>query len=286
MELSAAATRILAGLLEARTGQQLSTGRQWRLDTALVPIMRARGIESVDLLVAALVGGRDARLADAVIEALLNNETSFFRDHGPFQQLMGPVLSRLHSARAGARRLRVWSVGCSTGQEPYSLAMGLAEQADLWRGWTIDIQATDVSRSATARAREGLYTQFEVQRGLPVRQLLRWFDREGEQWRLVQALREKVRFHVHSLTEPMPLPGMFDVILCRNVLLYFPPPMRRAVLDRLGRAIAPDGVLMLGAGETIIDQTERFEPDPAARGFYRLRETPRPIQLAAIPGFA
>jgi chemotaxis protein methyltransferase CheR len=283
MELSAAATRILAGLLEARTGQQLAIGRHWRLDTALAPIMRDRGIPSVDLLVGALVGARDARLADTVVEALLNNETSFFRDHAAFQLLTGPGFARLHAARGATRRLRVWSVGCSTGQEPYSLAMSFADQQDLWRGWTIDLQATDVSRSAIGIAREGLYSQFEVQRGLPIRQLLRWFDHEGEQWRIVPELRRQVRFHVHSLTDPMPLGGTFDIILCRNVLLYFPPAMRTAVLDRLARAIAPDGILMLGAGETVLGQTERFVPDTHYRGLYRPAE---PALARAMPSVA
>jgi chemotaxis protein methyltransferase CheR len=276
VDVSAASQRILASLLETRTGQQLALGRRWRVDTALAPIMRRDGFDSVEQLVARLVSGADPKLTQSVIEALLNNETYFFRDKLPFDLLLGGPLKRLEAARAGSRKLAIWSIGCSTGQEPYSLAMAFAAEEARWRGWTIDIVGTDVSRSVIARAREGRYSQFEVQRGLPVMQMVRWFAEEGGgQWRIAGKLRDAVRFEVRNVIERPPPPGRFDIILCRNVLLYFSKDMRRLAFSRMADAIAPDGALMLGAGETVIGQTDRFASDPECRGLY--------VPVAAAP---
>jgi chemotaxis protein methyltransferase CheR len=281
MEVSDSSRRILASLLEARTGQQLATNRRWRIDTALASIIRARGFGSVDQLVSRLVSGRDAALSEQVIEALLNNETYFFRDKLPFDLLLGGPVKRLEQARAAQKRLSVWCAGCSTGQEVYSLAMSFADEPARWQGWTIDIIGTDLSRSAIERARAGIYSQFEVQRGLPVMQMIRWFEElGGGDWRISAKLRDRVRFDARGLIEPPPHPGRFDIILCRNVLLYFTPDMRRLAFNRLAEAIAPDGALMLGAGETVIGQTDRFVSDPEHRGLYRSAETQADIGFA------
>lgn len=266
-----AAVRVLGGLLEARTGQQLVAGRQWRIETALKPVARSLGLDGVDALVARLLRGNEEALATQVVEALLNNETSFFRDPAVFDLLNSTVFDRLKTARRDCKRLRIWSAGCSTGQEPYSIAMQICEAEARWAGWSIDISATDVSEAAVTRARRGRYTQFEIQRGLPVRTMLRWFEQDGEDWVVANRLRRVVRFATHSLMAPPP--GKFDVILCRNVLMYFSPTMRRAVFERLHEALAPDGVLMLGAGETVIGQTTRFASDPALRGLYATQES-------------
>lgn len=273
MEVSDASSRILAGLLETRTGQQLTISRRWRIETALKSILRERGIGTLDQLIATLVTGREPALADEVVEALLNNETYFYRDRAPFDLLLNGALRRLERMRAAEKKLSIWCAGCSTGQEVYSLAMAFAEDKVRWRDWTIDIVGTDVSRSAIERARSGLYSQFEVQRGLPVLQMIRWFDEEeGQQWRIMPQIRDSVRFQHHSLVEPPPRPGRFDVILCRNVLLYFSAERRRTVFDKLAAASAPDAILMLGAGETVIGQTEAFVSDPSHRGLYMRRE--------------
>ncbi|PWG01317.1 CheR family methyltransferase [Sphingosinicella humi] len=273
MEVSDASSRILAGLLETRTGQQLTISRRWRIETALKSILRERGIGTLDQLIATLVTGREPGLADEVVEALLNNETYFYRDRSPFDLLLNGALRRLERMRAAEKKLSIWCAGCSTGQEVYSLAMAFAEDKVRWRDWTIDIVGTDVSRSAIERARSGLYSQFEVQRGLPVLQMIRWFDEEeGQQWRIMPQIRDSVRFQHHSLVEPPPRPGRFDVILCRNVLLYFSAERRRTVFDKLAAASAPDAILMLGAGETVIGQTEAFVSDPSHRGLYMRRE--------------
>jgi chemotaxis protein methyltransferase CheR len=283
MEVSDASSRILAGLLEARTGQQLTMSRRWRIETALQSLMRERQINSLDQLVATLVAGREPALADAVVEALLNNETYFFRDRMPFDLLLGPVLSRLERARAKEKRIAIWSAGCSTGQEAYSIAMSFAEQKLRWHGWTIDILGTDISRSAVDQARGGVYSQFEVQRGLAVVQMMRWFDENpGQTWRISADIQRTVRFQVHSLVEPPPHPGRFDILLCRNVLLYFSPGMRRMAFARLAEAAADDAVLMLGAGETVIGQSDEFVTDPECRGLYvRARKAQAAVRAAS-----
>jgi chemotaxis protein methyltransferase CheR len=269
MEISDSARRILAGVLEARTGQQLTMNRRWRIDTALAAIMREHSFQTVDQLVARLVASRDGPLAEQVIEALLNNETYFYRDRLPFDLLLGGPVKRLERTRAKEKRISIWCAGCSTGQEAYSLAMSFADEKTRWQGWTIDIVGTDLSKSAVGRARAGIYSQFEVQRGLPVMQMIRWFEElGGGDWRIKSELRNSVRFESRNLTEPPPHPGKFDVILCRNVLLYFAPEMRRLAFGRLAEACASDGTLMLGAGETVIGQTERFVSDPECRGLY------------------
>ena len=272
MNVSDSSCRILAGLLEARTGQQLTMSRRWRIETALSSLLRERGIATLDELITILVMGKEPALASFVVEALLNNETYFFRDRVPFDALQTKLLGDLASARKDKRTLRIWSAGCSTGQEVYSIAMLFAEQALKWQGWTIDILGTDVSSSAVRRAREGSYTQFEVQRGLAVTQMIRWFEEKGDQWQASAQLRSKARFAVHNLLEAPPRGGdsKFDIILCRNVLLYLNAEKRGLAFERLASALAPDGALMLGAGETVIGQTERFAADRANRGFYRL----------------
>jgi chemotaxis protein methyltransferase CheR len=268
VQVSDSSSRILAGLLEARTGQQLTMSRRWRIETALAALLRERAIPTLDELITILVMGREPSLATQVVEALLNNETYFFRDRTPFDLLAKATLPKLIQRRQ-SKRLRIWSAGCSTGQEAYTLAMLFAEDPLRWAGWTIDILGTDVSESAVRRAREGVYSQFEVQRGLGINQMIRWFEETDNGWRAVEPLRRMVRFQVQNLLEPAPHPGQFDIVLCRNVLLYLNAERRGQIFDRIAGAMEPDGWLMLGAGETVIGQTRRFEADPEARGLYR-----------------
>ena len=268
MQVSDSSSRILAGLLEARTGQQLTMNRRWRIETALSALLRERGIATLDELITILVMGKEPALSNQVVEALLNNETYFFRDRAPFDLLARHALPKLAARRDPGRRIRIWSAGCSTGQEVYSIAMLFAENPDKWRGWTIDVLGSDVSAGVVDRARSGTYTQFEVQRGLGINQMIRWFEECDDGWRAVEPLRKVVRFQVHNLMESPPHPGDFDIVLCRNVLLYLTPEKRRIAFDRLASALAPDGWLMLGAGETVIGQTERFGADVEARGLY------------------
>ena len=270
MQISDSSSRTLAGLLEARTGQQLTMSRRWRIETALSALLRERGITSLDELITILVMGKEPSLAQMVVEALLNNETYFFRDRAPFDLLARYALPELAQRRAKSKRLRIWSAGCATGQEVYSLSMLFSEEPEKWRGWTIDVLGTDVSTSCIDRARNGIYSQFEVQRGLGINQMIKWFEECADGWRAVETLRKPVRFQVHNLLEPPPHPGGFDIVLCRNVLLYLSPDRRSLAFERLIAAMAEDGWLMLGAGETVIGQTSKLGADVNARGLYRL----------------
>ena len=270
MQISDSSSRILAGLLEARTGQQLTMSRRWRIETALSALLRERGIASLDELITILVMGKEPSLSQKVVEALLNNETYFFRDRAPFDVLQRQALIELAQRRQDSKRLRIWSAGCSTGQEVYSLAMLFAEQPEQWRGWTIDILGTDVSTSCIDRARAGSYSQFEVQRGLGINQMIKWFEEANDGWRAVEALRKPIRFQVHNILETAPHPGNFDIVLCRNVLLYLSPEKKTLAFERIAAAMAEDGWLMLGAGETVIGQTSKLGADINARGLYRL----------------
>jgi chemotaxis protein methyltransferase CheR len=278
VQISDSSTRILAGLLEARTGQQLTMSRRWRIETALSTLLRERGIATLDELITILVMGKEPNLSQMVVEALLNNETYFFRDRAPFDTLQRVALPELAQRRAKSKRLRIWSAGCSTGQEVYSLSMLFAEQPDQWRGWTIDILGTDVSTGCIDRARNGAYSQFEVQRGLGINQMIKWFEESADGWRAVEPLRKPIRFQVHNLLEPAPHPGDFDIVLCRNVLLYLSPEKKTLAFERLAGALAEDGWLMLGAGETVIGQTNKLGADINARGLYRLTDNKSQVE--------
>jgi chemotaxis protein methyltransferase CheR len=264
---------VFADLLERRTGQRISAGRSWRIEAALRPFLRELGMADLGVL-ADRITGRDEALGTRVTEALLNNETSFFRDMAMFDVLGRQLLPMLAQSNMATRRLRFWSAGCSTGQEAYSLAMMIRDQGALWDGWTIDILATDVSTSVVDRARAGRYTQFEIQRGLPVRTMLRWFEQQDEEWLIDPRLRRDVRFATYNLL--LPAPGRFDVIFCRNVLMYFQAEARTRLFNHLADALDPGGVLVLGAGETVTGQTARFAPHPEWRGFHAGTAATRP----------
>jgi len=187
-----------------------------------------------------------------------------------FEHLSRQVLPALAERRQSTRRLSIWSVGCSTGQEAYSLAMLFAEQPLRWRDWAIDILGTDVARSVVMAAREANFSQFQIQRGLGVAQMVSFFEETRVGWRASEALRNMVRFEPHNLLDTAPDPGRFDLILCRNVLLYFDRPTRQRAFERLAAALAPDGRVMLGAGETTAGQTEILLPEKGATGFHHL----------------
>jgi len=260
MPRASTAPAVLTALLEARTGQQMASYRAWRLDTALGPLLRDRGLDTLDQLVAQLLGGSEPRLGDEIVDALLNGETSFFRDAAVFEQVADALADQ-----PDGRRARVWSAGCSTGQEPLSLAMLLAERG----GTAPEIVATDVSERALARARAGRYSQFEIQRGLPVRRMMRWFDAAPDgDWIANAELQRMVVYRRINLAADSSPAGRFDLILCRNVLLYLSPELKLACFERFARALRPGGTLVLGAGETVIGQTRAFAPSARFRGFY------------------
>ncbi len=263
--MSSAALTVLAALLEARTGQQIASHRSTRVDTVLMPLMRERRLGTLDQLVGAVLDGRDPQLPGRVIDALLNGESSFFRDPHVFDH----IVERIAEAERGGRRARIWSVGCSTGQEPLSLAMVFAERQEQTGTPMPEIVATDISETALARARSGCYTHFEVQRGLPIRRMVRWFDGRGPQeWVARPELLRHVQFRQHNLVaDPAPA-GLFDLVLCRNVMLYLAPEPKTRAFRTIARAMRPSAGLILGAGETMIGQTELFQLAATGRGVY------------------
>jgi chemotaxis protein methyltransferase CheR len=273
MSLSdAKAYKTLSALLEQKTGQTLMANRHWRIDMALKPVMRQNSIPDLATLIALIEIDADPKLTTACVEAMVNNETCFFRDQANFALLTGPVLDTLREHRMATRKLRIWSAACSTGQEPYSLAIAMAENPEKWRGWTVQIMATDVSTSALAQARSGRYSQFEIQRGLPVMQMLRYFDQDGEEWIAKESIRKLVTFAEHNMLQSARHFGKFDVVLCRNMLMYLCEDKRSQVLDGIAQSIADDGILMLGAAETVIGQTQSFRSSKEFRGFYQPAE--------------
>ncbi|MGE4323584.1 MAG: protein-glutamate O-methyltransferase CheR [Sphingobium sp.] len=271
--LTEGAARIVSGLLEARTGQLVSESRAWRMETALKPVLRAHRLEDMEALAGRLARADDRALENDVVNALLNNESSFFRDRAIFEMIDRQILPRIRAGHPN-RTLRIWSAGCSTGQEAYSIAMQLRRAAELWRGWRIEIVATDISTVAIERARSGMFSRIDVQRGLAVGDLLRWFEPVGEAWRIREELRGMIDFRTENLFAPRHPGGRYDLILCRNVLLYLTSQRRQAVLRLLARHSHAETVLFLGAGETMIGQSEDFMPHPDFRGAYGPRPAP------------
>jgi len=275
MGVNDASHKIISDLLAQRTGQQLTESRRWRVSTALAGLFRELGIDNIDQLACLLERPGEHHLATKVIEALLNNETYFFRDHVYFTTLANQVLPDLARKRQGTKKLSIWSAGCSTGQEALSLAMLFCEQPGRWQDWQIDILGTDVSGKAIATAKTGCYTQFEIQRGISVAQMLNFFSETPRGWQASDKICSMTRFQQQSILDFPPSPGRFDLVLCRNVLLYFDPATRRSAFDRLASSTAPDGWLMLGAGETVVGQTERFEASEWGSSIYK------PVSVAA-----
>ena len=267
-DASAGSVNVLAALLEARTGQQIAANRAWRIDTALRPLLAAQGADTVEALVSQLLASDGHEMGDRIVDALLNQETSFFRDAGVIEAAAAAIAEI--AVERGGSRPRIWSAGCSTGQEPLSLAMHFAEAAEATpeRPAMIEIVATDVSETALARGRAGRYSQFEIQRGLPVRRMMRWFDSNGGDWIAKPELVRMVSFRRQNIVAEAPPMGPFDAVFCRNVLFYLIPSLRAKVLDRLAEVLRPGGLLVLGAGETVIGQTDRFRPSKRFRGLY------------------
>ncbi|MBB5708894.1 CheR family methyltransferase [Sphingomonas xinjiangensis] len=276
---SSSAMNMIAALLEQRAGQQIAANRAWRIETALKPLLRVRGLKTLDELVAQLSASRTGELGDQVVDALLNQETSFFRD----AMVLDTVSEAIRAIQAAnpERRVRIWSAGCSTGQEPLSLAMLLTEKGMMQDALAPEIVATDISPAALNRARAGRYSQFEIQRGLPVRRMVTWFESIGGDWVAKPELVRRVQFRQHNLTSDCAPAGRFDLILCRNVMLYFSPTVRRQVFDILSSAVRPGGLLVLGAGETVIDLTEHFNPSEQFRGFYAAADGATPTLTTA-----
>lgn len=264
---------LIATMLEERTGQQLNPDRYWRVESVLASLLRERGMSSSDDLTVLLTQPEGSDLADDLVDGLLNNETYFFRDRNLFEKIAETILPNLAQNRQDRRKLTIWSAGCASGQEALSLALIFDEQRERWADWRIDITATDISPTMIAQARRGFYTQFEIQRGLGVSQMMKHFKPVDGGWQASDALLAQVRYQVRSVHETPPFPGVFDLILCRNMLLYFSDEIRSRTLNLLSGALADDGLLMLGGGETIQDFNQGLRPAPEGAGFYRKSPT-------------
>jgi chemotaxis protein methyltransferase CheR len=258
----------LSKLLKERSGLQLAGDKQYLIESRLLPVARQQNCSSISELVAKLKSFTEEALRVRVTEAMTINESFFFRDKTPFDRFQDTVLPTMLQARADRKRIRIWCAAASTGQEPYSLAMMFKNKPEQFAGWKIEIVATDISNEVLEKAKAGLYSQFEVQRGLPIQLLLKYFKQDGDQWRIDQSLRDMVQYKRHNLLEDFSSLGMFDVIFCRNVLIYFDSKTKEDVLTRVSRALVRDGHLLLGAAETVVGFTNLFAPMPDKRGLY------------------
>jgi len=264
----------VCAFLKERSGLVLSKDKAYLLENRLMPVARKRMLSSLDELVAALRKGGDPALEREVTDAMMTNESFFFRDIKPFDQLRDAVLPGLLERRASGRRLRIWCAAASTGQEPYSIAMLLHEMGPRLSGWSVEIVATDISSTALARAKSGLYTQFEVQRGLPIQYLVKYFGQEGNQWQLSETIRRMVQYREFNLLGDFGSLGTFDVIFCRNVLIYFDQDSKAAILGRMAKTIASDGAMFLGGAETVLGITDAFAPVKGLTGVYAVAGAP------------
>ncbi|MFZ5789650.1 MAG: CheR family methyltransferase [Pseudomonadota bacterium] len=259
---------MICRLLRQRSGLVLSADKAYLMESRLLPVARKWKLASFEDLAKAIRAKPDEGLIRDVVEAMTTNESFFFRDIKPFDQFKEIVLPAMLKSRAGQRRLRIWSAACSSGQEPYSLAMILSEMASQLAGWSIEIVATDLSTEILTRAMEGLYSQFEVQRGLPIALLVKYFTQVGDRWQINPKIRQMVDYREFNLlNDPAPL-GRFDVVFCRNVLIYFDQETKAKVLDRVANLMPEDGFLFLGGAETVLGLTERFRLISGQRGVY------------------
>jgi chemotaxis protein methyltransferase CheR len=257
----------LAELVRRRAGITLPAEKAHATVRRLASVGRMFGFANSEDLLAELAHPRE-ELAEAVTEAVTIQDTSFFRDPEVFAYLENVILPPLLEARAGKKRLRIWSAGCATGQEPYSLATLLEDAGLMGRGWIVDLIATDICSDAIARAKDGIYSNHEIQRGLPAAVRARYFGQDCDGWRATERLRRAVMFRRFNLLDHFGWLGEIDVILCRNVLIYFAPEERTAVIEKLSRTLSPDGRLVLGESESSAANMLPFRPVAGCRGVF------------------
>ena len=272
----------VAACLRHGSGLVIGPDKLYLLEARLTPLLKRHGLRDLDTLAERVAATPAGPLAREVVEAMTTNESFFFRDDKPFTHFRTHALPRLLATRPPGAKLRIWSAAASTGQEAYSLAMILADCRPQMAARVVEILGTDIAREPLARAREGRYSQFEVQRGLPIQMLVRHFRKDGGNWRISEALRAAVEFREWNLLGDLRGLGQFDVVFCRNVLIYFDQPTKARVLEAIARQMRADGLLYLGGAETVLGITDRFVAAPGERGVYeRARETVRPA-LAAV----
>ena len=258
----------LRQLLRERSGLVLSAEKQYLAESRLLPVAKKHGLPGLPELVARLKAANTAPLGTDVVEAMTTNESFFFRDKVPYDHFSDAIMLALMAARAREKRIRIWCTACATGQEPYSLAMAVKSFGAALAGWRIEIVATDLSNAVLEKAKAGVYSQFEVQRGLPIQQLVKFFSQVGEAWQIAPEIRAMVKFRPLNLLNDFSSLGTFDVVFCRNVLIYFDQDTKAGVLNRLARQMPADGFLILGAAETVVGLTDGFKPMSDRRGIY------------------
>lgn len=258
----------LRKLVKDRSGLVLSTDKQYLVESRLLPLARKNNLNGISDLVIKLKGGPEQLIVD-VVEAMTTNETFFFRDKTPFDHFRETIMPALLKARQSRRSLRIWCAASSTGQEPYSLAMCLKEMGSQLAGWRVEILATDLSKEVLEKSKAGIFSQFEVQRGLPIQMLVKYFAQVGEMWQLSQEIRAMVQHRQFNLLSDFRSLGTFDIVFCRNVLIYFDQEAKAGVFARMLKAMEPDGFLVLGAAETVVGLTDAFKPLQDKRGLYR-----------------
>lgn len=280
----------LRALLRERSGLMLSAEKQYLAESRLLPVARRHGMATLSDLIAKLKVRSSLELAAEVVEAMTTNETFFFRDKLPFEHFRDTMIPALIAARGREKRIRIWCAAASTGQEPYSLAMVLHEMRDKLGGLLVEILATDLSGEVLERARSGVYSQFEVQRGLPIQNLLKFFTQTGDSWQVLPEIREMVQFRTLNLLNDFAPLGTFDIVFCRNVLIYFEQDTKIGVFNRIARQLPDDGYLILGAAETVVGLTDAFKPVPDKRGLYApnlvARQLTRNREVVALSGGA
>lgn len=266
---SAKSFEILSNILEERTGQMLSPDRHWRIQTSLQPIMREHGIPDIDTLVSVISSNANKDLETYCVESILNNESCFFRDQANFALLTGPLLDTIRAHKDKEKKIRIWSSACSFGQESVSLAIALSENYQKWSGWKVEILSSDVSNHAIARAKKGVYSQFEVQRGLPIGLLIKYFNQVGEDWQVDQKILDMIQYRTYNLVNDNNYIGRFDLILCRNMLMYLGKDNKIRAFQNIEKALNPHGYLMMGSAETVSEYSSKLQPCADFRGFYK-----------------
>ena len=270
----------LRKLLKERSGLDLSPDKQYLVESRLVPLARKVGLAGISDLVQRMKAGSAEALTSDVVEAMTTNETFFFRDKMPFDHLKDTMMPALLQARGARRSLRIWCAASSTGQEPYSIAMCLKELGPAVAGWKVDIVATDLSQGVLEKSKAGIFSQFEVQRGLPIQLLVKYFAQVGDMWQLNPDIRSMVQHRQLNLLQDFAHLGTFDIIFCRNVLIYFDQDTKTAIFERLARVIEGDGFMVLGAAESVVGISDVFKPHPDRRGLYR----PNAVRVAKPAG--
>lgn len=263
-----------ANILLEKSGLSLTPDKSYLLESRLAPIAKKFNHPSVEAMGAALNLSPDPAIVNEIVEAMTTNETFFFRDTRPFDTFKAVVMPHMETTRANQRKLRIWSAASSSGQEPYSLAMILKEAGLPWSSWDLEILGTDISNDILDLARKASYTQFEVQRGLPIQLLMNYFTQEGDRWQLSPEIVDMVKYEYFNLLDNPAKFGTFDVIFCRNVLIYFDGPTKTEVFSKLAKQLAPDGFLFLGGAESVLGHTDEFKPMPDQRGLYVRADSP------------